>query len=294
MHNLVWAFGMLAFLWVAWFATGGPEGGRTDAPFLRPPKPVDTGTLYGPRDLVPTGKYISRRSDLAAIVPPSKTPGANKEISKKDTPETKPIAIKFPTNEILSPIESIIPKEAISLFGGKVSFTFRGRTGARLEDPTKEYIEVIASSNNSQPINITGWKIRSTITGKSAIIEKGTYLPYSGRVNEEERIFLIPGEKVIIATGRSPIGVSFRLNTCTGYFEQFQDFSPSLPLQCPYPKNEELPPLSSGISDHCLDFIERLPRCKVYIKALPLSFANDPVCQEHITRKITYNTFYRT
>ena len=102
-----------------------------------------------------------------------------------------------------------------SIFKGNISFQFGS---PRAEDVNKEYIEIIASFNNTQPINITGWELKSAISGKSAKIGKGVYLPFSGIVNTEEDIFLNPGEKAVIVTGRSPKGVSFRLNTCTGYF----------------------------------------------------------------------------
>lgn len=258
MGNLVWFVGVIAVLWIAWFATGGPYGGRTDAPFLRPPPPVDTGELYGPRDLIPTSStsIIQRRTSSGG----TQTPDVN------ITPQGE--------------------AGDISLFGGKVSFSFRGRTGARENDPKKEYVEIVASRNNAEPVQITGWVLRSAVTGASVTIEKGVYLPYSGRVNTEERIFLKPSETALIATGRSPIGTSFKLNMCTGYFEQFQDFTPFISKECPYAKDEDLP---TNMTDTCIDFIEKIPRCETYIKAFPLSFASDPACQEYIASNIHYN-----
>lgn len=257
MGNLVWFIGIIALLWIAWFSTGGPSGGRTDAPFLRPPPPVDTGELYGPRDLIPISStsIIQRR-----------TPSRDAQTQK----------------------EGVLPQEAhdVSLFGGKISFTFRGRTGARENDHKKEYVEIIASKSNGEPVKITGWTLKSAVTGNSITLGKGTYLIYSGRVNTEERIFLNPNETALIATGRSPLGTSFKLNICSGYFEQFQDFTPFISKECPYAKNENLP---ANMTDACVDFIEKIPRCETYIKAFPFSFANDPACQEYISSHIHYN-----
>lgn len=154
---------------------------------------------------------------------------------------------------------------------------------AQQSDPQKEYVEIQASSQNVQPLHITGW----ALVGKNGLdikIGQGAYLAYSAQVNPQEDIFLKPGEKVIIVAGESPIGTNFRLNKCTGYFEQFQDFYPSLPKDCPEPKNEDLP---SNLNDQCLNYLERLPRCEMQISIPPgLSFN----CQTYINDKINYKT----
>ena len=257
MGNIVWFIGIIAFLWFAWFATGGPYSGRTGAPFLEPPAPVGSGEIYGPGDLIPTSStsIIRKRTSQSTNVEEEST-GSAGEVGD------------------------------VSLFGGKVSFTFRGRTGARESDAKKEYVEIIASKNNTQPVHITGWTLKSAVTGKSVVIGEGTYLARSGEVNPEDPIFLNPNDVALIATGRSPIGVSFKINMCSGYFEQFQDFAPPISKECPYAKSEDLP---EGITDACTDFIEDIPRCETYIKALPLSLANDPQCQEYVSSKIHYS-----
>lgn len=256
MSNLPWFIGIMLVLWLAWFYSGGPEGGRTDRPFLEPPPPLSSGETYGPSGLVPTytGGLIQQRTPS-----PSPTPiPAEEEIDVKD----------------------------ISLFGGKVSLAYTSRTGVTASDPQMEYLVLAASGNNTEPVQITHWSIKSAITGKTATIGQGAYLPYAGRVNAGERIFLRPGEEAVIATGRSPIGTSFKLNTCTGYFEQFQDFTPFLPRECPLQRDEDAP---VGVTDACLDFLETIPRCETYVKALPLSLSGDPLCQEHISGSVHYN-----
>jgi len=155
--------------------------------------------------------------------------------------------------------------------------------GARQSDPQKEYVEIRASSQNDKPLRITGW----TLVGKNGLdikIGQGAYLAYSAQVNPQEDIFLKPGERAIVVAGESPIGTNFRLNKCTGYFEQFQDFEPSLPKDCPEPEDENLP---SNLNDQCLDYLERLPRCEMLISIPPgLSIA----CQNYINDKINYKT----
>ena len=46
----------IGVLWVFWFASGGPQGGRTDDPFINPPPPLGMGETYQvgtPKPVVP-------------------------------------------------------------------------------------------------------------------------------------------------------------------------------------------------------------------------------------------------
>ena len=230
----------LGVLWVFWFSSGGPQGGRTDDPFINPPPPLGTGETYQvgtPKPVVP------------------------KETTTGKTPEE-------------------------SLF--KSSVSFYGKGTASLTDPVREYLEVRAGRENTAPVNISGWTLKSAITGGSVTIGNGVYLPISGSVNAEQPIYLSPGGKAYIATGRSPKGYSFRLNLCTGYFEEFQDFTPTLPKKCPYPRDEEVSVGVNGITDACMDYLESIGRCEARLGALPLQFSNDPVCQEYVAKSVHY------
>jgi len=155
--------------------------------------------------------------------------------------------------------------------------------GARETDPQKQFIEIRASSKNDRPIKITGW----SLVGKNGLdikIGQGAYLPYSAQVNPQQDIFLQKGEKAVVVTGESPIGTSFRLNKCTGYFSQFQTFYPSLPKNCLQSADENLP---SNLNDQCLDYLKRLPRCEMKI-SIPPGLSN--ACQTYINDKINYKT----
>ena len=247
MDLLRWAIFIIVALWIIWFLTGGPQSGFVSKPFLRPPAPIDTGELYGEPTLIPGFEQRSENKDGGEVAENGK-------------------------------------KEPVSIFNGSVKLQ-SGNTYAT--GVNEEYVEVFASYNNKQPVNITGWTIKSAITGKSAIIPKGVYMPFSGVVNKEENIFLNPGDRAIITTGDSPKGVSFRLNTCTGYFEQFQDFTPMLPQQCPRPSDEKLPLGPNSLEDVCVKYIEQIPACVAHIQALPIGLSDG--CNEYINKNIHYN-----
>jgi hypothetical protein len=48
--ELKWLIIILVLLWVVWFMTGGPQ--RIESMkgfFIKPPSPIDTGQVYGPK-----------------------------------------------------------------------------------------------------------------------------------------------------------------------------------------------------------------------------------------------------
>ena len=162
--------------------------------------------------------------------------------------------------------------------------------GPRNTSPEQEYIRFIASRQNSQKIPISGWRIESVITGRSLAIPEASYLPRSGVVNNKLPVWLEPGDTVILSTGRSPIGVSFRTNLCTGYFTQFQTFNPSLEERCPDAENEILfytGDRSVLVDNACIDFVERIGRCDIAIK-VPILLS--PLCHDVIGLEINYNS----
>lgn len=186
--------------------------------------------------------------------------------------------------QITRPLEQITGGEPIPAPGkeGPDTATLNIRN-ARESDPQKEYIEIQASKENKNPLNITGWTVGGKI-GLNIAIGRGAILYLPGQNNPQQDIVLKPGEKAIIVTGMSQLGTSFRLNKCAGYFEQFQDFTPRLPRECPLAEDENLP---NNLKDACLDFIEKIGRCEV-AEFLPPSM--DQTCQGYISTKISYKS----
>ncbi len=160
-------------------------------------------------------------------------------------------------------------------------------SGAGSSDPGNEYIELYVSQNAGVPVDITGWTLESAATGKAAIIPKGTPLPMSGIVNAESDIVLTPGQQAIIISGQSPIGASFRDNKCIGYFANFQNFSPTLPLTCPEPSSELSTYYTGYIRDaSCIDYVNTLTRCSAVLTP-PTTVSG--ACQSFVLHYLNYN-----
>jgi hypothetical protein len=162
--------------------------------------------------------------------------------------------------------------------------------GPRQTSSQDEYITLNVSSKLTEPITITGWKLQSMISNDTVAIPEATKVSTSGNVNIEQPIVVSSQDKIYLLTGRSPIGSSFQINKCSGYFEQFQNFTPSISKQCPLPVDEfvfaESDPFRFG--DECLAYIENLDRCYMPLEALPIGFSSS--CTVFITRKINYTS----
>ena len=139
-------------------------------------------------------------------------------------------------------------------------------------------------------MKITDWKLKGKI-GLDIAIGKGASYIYANIASQpQEDIYLKPGEKVIIVTGKSPLGTSFKLNKCAGYFEQFHEFTPELNTECPLLRDEELPSNLNN-NDQCLDYIERVSSCQTIV-SIPYKYSSklSSSCQDYVTQNANYKT----
>jgi hypothetical protein len=249
--DFTWVILIFIALGFVWVFTGGVERARKNpGAFLKPPAPLDSGETYGKINL--GGSQVKVSTD-------------------GDTVETK----QTETNTTSSEFENKISIKSSS-------------TGPRKSSASEEYITLTASRRNKEKISITGWKLESTVSKKQISIGGATEVYRSGLVNLEPPLRLAPGESVIVATGRSPIDASFKINKCTGYLEQFQDFSPRLSKQCPRP-NDEFDDIESTIpltDNVCEDIIDGISRCEMELDALPIGTSN--TCSEFISNTLNY------
>jgi hypothetical protein len=143
--------------------------------------------------------------------------------------------------------------------------------------PDDEYIQIYNGSQSS--VDISGWTLENAYgnrpiqtTGNQAVnvvpqkvtIPLGTnFLDPSG-VFTLSPVILEPGDTAIVTTGGPfvsypfKISVSFRENICTGYLNYTYPFDPSMPNNCPAPKNEVG---INSITDVCYNYVEDLPTC---------------------------------
>jgi len=188
-------------------------------------------------------------------------------------------------------LDQEIAESKLSPYYNKI--TMSNISGLQGTNPDKEYLSLSTNLNKEETIKITGWYLKSEVTNYYAIIGKASLLPFPFAKTESD-VILQQKDKVYLVKGFSPIGISFRTNKCTGYFEENRTFTPSLSKKCPLPKSENLPVFSSVYdrNDECLRIIDRIPRCTTkdneFLRDLPDTVPQS--CKDYIANQINYNT----
>ncbi|MEK7182176.1 MAG: prefoldin domain-containing protein [Patescibacteria group bacterium] len=272
LKDFAWFFVIILALAIVWFLSGGPDRESAKNPFINPPNPISSGKTYG------TSFFSGRESNAST----------SNIKEQKGTIEEQLKTIGEETARVKDELKKVQEKASLSEYSDLITFS---RGNATAISPDKEYLQIILSKTAKNKIIITGWELKSLISGVSVKIGEASWLPRLGSSNIKNTIVLSPGEKAIIITGRPPIGVSFRTNICSGYFGQFQNFYPSLKAECPDPYGEIEEQYLSGpnaYNDSCLDFIDRIRRCGINTEQLPLGMQSQ--CQDFVTKKINYNS----
>lgn len=157
-------------------------------------------------------------------------------------------------------------------------------SGAISTDEKKEYV-VISVSYQSSPVSTAGWKLVSTKTNTSASFPQGIEVARSGSVNNLAPITLAPGDQAIVTSGRSPVGMSFKENKCTGYLAERQTFTPSLSLSCPS-AYQELSRFGDTDDAKCSTYTNSFSQCRTKSN----SDTNvSGQCEDFIDEYINYN-----
>ena len=177
-----------------------------------------------------------------------------------------------------------------SPYSGKVTIEESAVTES---DPAKEFIRLTASENNSGPILITNWILQSSVSRLRAPIPQAAPVFILGVVNKVQPIYLEPGASVFVTTAASPVGTSFRENTCVGYLSELQAFTPEISSECPTP-SETLPMTADNLRTYgssCFDYLNSLPQCH-FPTTLPSDLSS--ACRSFISTSMSYNSCVST
>jgi hypothetical protein len=156
-------------------------------------------------------------------------------------------------------------------------------TSAKETYPDKEIIEIRVPQANLSSVDISDWKLVNT-KGESATLGRSANLPVGGKVNSTAETNIKGNDILLVSSGHSPVGVSFRTNLCTGYFEQFQDFIPPLAAVCPNVSNTNS---FQTLENDCRSFVYTIPPCTTNTKPFPVGTSAG--CKSFVSSKASYN-----
>lgn len=257
--DLLWVLGIFIVIGVMWFVSGGPQKNAGD----KKSESFENQSIFGDNSSQGTVKNDGTIPSIQDEI---------KDIEKELERLKREVA------------EAQAKKEESPLKGS----AFIDTAKASNIGPNNEYVRVRISSSVKDRILITGWELYSPMTGRGARIGNGVAIPKIGGSNVERPILASPGDTIFVSTGRSPIGISFRTNMCSGYLSQFQTFNPKLSRSCPRADEEaSFLQTDKALSKNCLDFLRTIPTCQVYTKSYPTNIENE--CRIFVDSNMNYN-----
>lgn len=161
---------------------------------------------------------------------------------------------------------------------GRVRIEAVSRGG--ISEPQNEYILIRNTNSSGNPIAVSLWTVGNS-TGNTF------QLGFAERIVTQsslEMIKLRPDEQAYIHTGRSPLGVSFQENTCTGYFNQSHTFNPSLGEFCSRPNTSGL----LQFNDACLRFLDKARSCRTLDISGEDSIGIGQSCADYASQHFSY------
>jgi len=246
-HDALFFVGIFIFIFLVWVATGGPTHPISfQGPFLSSPTTAGNVTTY----YLPQASFTVGDSNAALSEYGN---GSNGSLSQASAA----------TDQLQQQVRAAAAFGTPSPYRGLVTIS-QNPSGPANTDPKQEYLELDVSRQATDGVDITGWKLVSVVTNYFGVITEGTKIPTTGNVNPTLPIVLQPGDRAIVSTGLSPIGVSFRENECTGYLGQYQQFSPQLENNCPDALGEFNRFYSTANAlkdDNCYNLVRTIPRC---------------------------------
>ena len=136
-----------------------------------------------------------------------------------------------------------------------------------------DYLLVSLKNGETSPIKLSGLKIE--LGGEQITIPQGADTFIASQVNKLDDIIIAPEEIAYINIGRSPVGVSFKENVCSGYLAETQNFTPKFSSSCP----RQSPPIG------CEAEFASIPKCEGPIK---IKHSFTPLCLDAVL-KLNYN-----
>ncbi len=209
----------------------------------------------------------------AATSTPS-TPDKPKD-TPKDTTEPPPID---DIDTITDDDGNTVPTPDPSFYKG--SFSLGSGTAKSEVYPEKEYVTINVTQGNLSPLNINDWSLQNS-AGKKVRLGSGTQILFGGKY--EPYIQVKAGDRLTIVSGPSPVAPWFRVNKCSGYLEQFEDFVPPLSTHCPTITSEAG---FQKIEKNCQAFMRTIPVCQINVNPLPNTLST--ACKEYVNNSIGY------
>lgn len=226
---------------------------------------LKTGTESKPSGLFPESPEAPSVSSVGTSAPGAITPSA-------PAPQTPSGSANQTTPAKTPPAPAPAPTPGAPPAPAKPPALRLGLGQAYSTQPEQEYVVLEHFDfDNKQAANISGMKLQNRDR-------------VSGTIGKDEyggNIALNYGERAAIVTGISPLGKNFKLNKCSGYFNQ----NNSLPVYASCPSLSDLPQ-PRNLNNKCIQYTESLGSCVV--PNINADTGIDNTCAEFVSQHASY------
>lgn len=231
-----------------------------------------------------SGGPLATGSNDSAIQNPQPIGATPPSGSSRRSSDTSPRKYKVRGQKEAEDKKTIQPKPGYSRYENTVAISRVQRS----IDPAKEYVTLRNGTflnRTEASVPISGWTIESRKNGR-IVVPSAEEIPMIDAGTRQ--IILPPKGEIIITSGATTFGRSFRENVCTGYFTQYHSFTPSL-ATCSAISFDAQRLLDSGYNGDCVDFIKGIARCRIPAIPYEKSGRIGSACIDHITNTYSYS-----
>lgn len=154
----------------------------------------------------------------------------------------------------------------------------------RFGNLSAQQITLYAYVQGAATVDVTGWSIKTN--------RGGTYIPQAVNLYDPSGltaasdIRLDSSDYLNLYANSSP--TNMRVNKCSGYLNQVNQFNPPFPSQCPYANRSEI----SSFSGQCQNYILSIGVCGMPNMASPSIPRNDYSCDTYLQNHFSYKSCF--
>lgn len=145
-------------------------------------------------------------------------------------------------------------------------------------------ITLNADLNQNETVDITGWQIKALNGGEYIPQAIAVYDP-SGLTAPSD-IQMKNGDTVYLYSASAPFNL--RINECSGYINQFANFQPQIPENCPQVNYSQI----QNFTGQCQQYIETLGACQAPDMSSLQIPRTDYACQDYLENNFTYKSCF--
>lgn len=270
------AIAMVVLVAIAWLWSGGYRGIVNFVRTIANPIDIIWGTSTSTYEVaLPWQVAIPQGADIELLM----SEGAGYEQPRSPEERLEDLQAEYDA------LEEEAAKQARSPHYGKVSLS---RAFATESHPSSEYVVISARNIPAGGVSTQGWSLASVVTGIRVMLPMAATEFRQGALTSIQPVVLRAGESMIVTSGFSPTGVSFRENRCIGYLANSLRLDPPLSSTCPAP-SENLSLTDQNLQRYggdCIDYVRSIPQC-VQPASVPLSLP--AACRIYIANTFSYN-----